>query len=596
MKLPLALLLVAAAACVRPDPAPRFTPAWEPFDPTSEGWLSTRPALIVSDCQIHNLLSRAVPDRNLSIEALAGTAIRPPQLDLFAPDVLAWILANGGPDAEVVLHLGDGLDLACEGELSTFLEVMDGGGRPWFMAPGNHDFYYFGSYDPEDLELWDRACYRSGGRLHKDRFIRLYVASLLAREEPRMKALAEALPGELPLDFEWRAPAGMPGFLDRIAWHIDVQEPWRSFLLQSVDLTRPGKEPWPIHAIMMDSCQYSRRPGLIPNAWKTWPLSLNCGFTGEMLPDQMRTLRAWLEDAGPSERFVLNCHHPFESFAPRTRSSLGWLWRERQIGMLLSGHTHQGFFAHHDLGGDLDQLELNIGSTTDWPMEWRVLTGFMNPEREQSYIRAERFTLVDVLENRQGFFELDWEVPMGAPDDYRGYKQGQAASGLLIDFYLAHHLTPYWLPQPHIRPNRAARDTEEQVKNTLLWTYWRLIKDFPTDAEARPPAWPQGCRSDTDVVERIRAFKGSEDVLEEKIALLEELATFEKSRSTRDPKTGEASDAARLRFKISQAAWASRFEASEGRRLRIEDQLIRVDWARSRRGQAEAKAQEPAVP
>ena len=133
--LPLALL----AGCVTPDPAPRFTPAWEPFDPEGADWRTTRKALLVADCQFHNLYSRALPERNLAIKALVGTAIRPPQLDLFSRDVLSWILAQGAPEAEVVLHLGDAVDLACTGEFETFVEVMDGGKRPWFMAPGNHD-------------------------------------------------------------------------------------------------------------------------------------------------------------------------------------------------------------------------------------------------------------------------------------------------------------------------------------------------------------------------------------------------------------------------------------------------------------------------
>ena len=86
-----------------------------------------------------------------------------------------------------------------------------------------------------------------------------------------------------------------------------------------------------------------------------------------------------------------------------------------------------------------------------------------------------------------------------------------------------------------------------------------------------------------DDQDRILALAGREDALETKIGLLEQLGAFERSRSTRDPESGEPSDDARLRYKLSQAAWASRFEAEQGRRLRVEDELIRVDWERSRR-------------
>ena len=40
----------------------------------------------------------------------------------------------------------------------------------------NHDFYYLGSYDPQDVELWEEACYGAGRTMTKDLFIRLYVA------------------------------------------------------------------------------------------------------------------------------------------------------------------------------------------------------------------------------------------------------------------------------------------------------------------------------------------------------------------------------------------------------------------------------------
>ena len=255
---------LAVAACLRPDPAPRFTPAWEAFDADNPRWVTSRKALLVSDCQFHNLLSKALPERNLSAESLASTAIRPPQLDLFARDVMEWILDEGAGDAEVTLHLGDALDLACEGELMDFLEVMDASPRPWFMAPGNHDFFYFGVYDPTDRELWEEACFRAGTPLTKDRFVRLYVAALLRREDERSIALADALGlagrrGEdldtlvaaIPDAFEWQAPVGLPGLLDRIAWSIDVDRPWRSFLLQSVDMTRPGMEGFSIRALLL---------------------------------------------------------------------------------------------------------------------------------------------------------------------------------------------------------------------------------------------------------------------------------------------------------------------------------------------------------
>ena len=587
-------LLLLIAGCVQPDPSPRFTPAWEAFDPTEEGWVATSQALVCSDCQFHNLYSRPLPERNLSAEAAAATAIRPPQLDLFAPDVLEWILKNDTADKDVVLHLGDATNLATTGEFQRFVEIMDLSPKPWFMAPGNHDIYYFGVYATQDPELLKAAAFHAGEPMDKGRFIRLYVAALLRQDEPSCAALGEALgldlkPGatlaqaaaRVPASFEWHAGMGAPGLLDRICWKIDEEQPWRSFIIQSVGLGSSDVQD--VSALLLDSCQYSRRPQMAPNAWRSYPVELNCGLTGEMLPDQLRKIREWLEAREHGAVFM--CHHPFEVLAPRSRTNLGWLWREYRVAMMVTAHTHGGYYAHHDLGGRYDNIELNIGSTTDWPMEWRSLQGFSNPDQRRVYIRSTRNTLVDALRRRGGFFEPGWEIPLDAPDDYRSYKQGQSATGLLVNYYLGSHFVPYWLPPPKIRANKAARDTEEQVKDTLLWTYYRLVRDYPTGPDLTPP-WPSGCQSDREVLDRIDATRqtGSFD---EKVGLLVELGAFERGRSTRDPETGASTNEIRERYKISQAAWASRFMAAKGRRLRIEDDLISVEWIGSK---AEARA------
>jgi hypothetical protein len=311
-----------------------------------------------------------------------------------------------------------------------------------------------------------------------------------------------------------------------------------------------------------------------------------------MLPDQLRTVRRWMEEGMETSGFTLMCHHPFDVLAPRTRSSLGWLWRERRGTMMVSAHTHAGYFAHHDLGGGRDELELNIGSTVDWPMEWRILKGFVDPSSREVYARVDRKTLVDELIHRPGYFRLDWEIPRDAPDDYRKYKQGESAQGILFDFYLAHHLVPYWLPPPRIRPNKAARDTEAQVKDTLLWTYFRLVQYYPTDPDGPEPAWPEGCASDREVVDRIVAATGQQGAIGPKTALLRELRDFERSRATADPKSGESTDDERRRYKLSQAGWASRFESSQGRRLRLEDELIRIQVEPERWEQIRGRAGE----
>jgi|GEM_PF-2107129 len=608
------VLLIAGVACVRADPDPRFTPAWEPIDFTGEGWERSKKALIVSDCQLHNLLSLPVPERNLSIEAAVTTAIRPPQLDLFSADVLEWVLANAAPEAEVVLHLGDALNVACDGEFDAFLRVMDSASVPWFMLPGNHDAFYMGNFDPQRRELWEAGCNAAGEPVNKSRFIRLYVAALLQQaKDPGCQALHAAVGiefppdanrytviGKIPAEFEWKAEDDAPGFLRRIAWSINEKEPWKSYIVQSIDVS---DGPFKVRVLMLDTCQYGRRPVLLPNGWASYPVAHNCGLVGELLPDQLRKIRSWVDEWSTfGNSYVLMGHHPFEHIAPRSRSAIGWLWRERRIGMMVTAHTHKGYIAHHDLGGAVDEIEINIGSTTDWPMEWRILQGHIHPEKRQLYLEARRGLLVDVLRKRGDFFEPGWELPRDAPDDYRKYKQGESGSGLLVDFYLGYHMSPYWLRQPRIKPNRAAKDTEEQVKDTLLWTYFRLIKNFPTrvspdDPDAAQPKWPRAFSNDSALLDKIVIEATRKRAIERKIDFLKELELFERTRHSYDPKTGESTDLIRAHFKISQAAWAARYESADGRRLSVEDEVIRIDWERSIRGReidAEQRAEKEA--
>ncbi|MHC5049078.1 MAG: metallophosphoesterase family protein [Planctomycetota bacterium] len=581
----LLLLALLVGGCVQPDPHPRFTPAWEEFDPTEEGWFVTRGALLCADCQFHNLLSQPLPERNLSAEAAEATAIRPPQLDLFSPEVLEWILENDTADKEVVLHLGDATNLATTGEFERFVESMSRSPKPWFMAPGNHDIDYFGVYTARDPEVLKAASFRGGEAMDKGRFIRRYVATLLRQQDAGCQALRRALGLEIrpdatpaqaaariPASFEWYGDEDVAGLLDRICWKIDEEQPWRSFILQGIYLGRIDQRG--VQVFLLDSCQYTRRPVRAPNAWRSYPVDYSCGLTGEMLPDQLRKIREWLEARNHGAVFA--CHHPFEVLAARSRTNLGWLWREYRVSMMVTAHTHAGYYAHHDLGGNRDQIELNIGSTSDWPMEWRTLQGFVNPDKETVYIRSVRNMLVDVLRRRGGFFDRDWEIPLGARDDYRGYKRGQSAKGLLVNYYLGAHYTPYWLKPPRTRANKAAHDTEVEVKDTLLWTFYRLVKHFPTDPD-RPAAWPTGCENDQAVMELLESThrRGS---LNRKVLVLEEVYAFERSRGTHDPKTGAATDDVRKRYKISQAVWASRFMAAQGRRLRVEDDLIAVEW------------------
>lgn len=604
--------LALAPGCLKPEVEPSYLPAYEPFDPTDPSWSSTLPVLLVSDCQVFNLLTEPVPERNLSSQSMVPTAIRSPQLNLYTPDVLRFILADEQVPTKGVLHLGDALDLGCEGEFETFLDAMSGSGRPWLMVPGNHDCTYFGNYVPALTDNWSAGCTGAGAPMTKDLFVRLYVAALLKQEGEGFAALARdlgfeaarelplrAVADRLPLEHRYEAPEGSRAYLEAIAWNIDEERPWRSFVMQRANLDGEGERAIPCCALLLDSCQYELQPTMLPNAWRSYPLPLNAGFTGEMLGDQLALLREWLVELESKNRVgLLAFHHPLDFLAARTRANLNWLVEHGSTAdLFVTAHTHRGHFEYHDIGQDRQLVELNVGSTTDWPMEWRTLAIYYR-ERDgarQAYMQTRRFTLAERLRNEPGYFEAGWEVPFGELDDYRGYRQGRPSASSITDIYLGYHLKPFFLGPAHVRPREGARDTEAQYKLGLLSTHDRLLRLFPTDVAAADVSWPAGCASDAEVRERIERASAKEAAIDERIALLAELEPFERARHSRDPESGESTDAERLRFKLSQAVWASRYEYTRGRTLQPEDELVRVRLPETKREGLRARDAQPSA-
>ena len=82
--------------------------------------------------------------RSSMVDQLVSVAIRPVQQDLFAPDLLRWVMKNYGASWPVI-HLGDATNMACVGELEAFFEIMAEGRKRWVMAPGNHDCFLLGN-------------------------------------------------------------------------------------------------------------------------------------------------------------------------------------------------------------------------------------------------------------------------------------------------------------------------------------------------------------------------------------------------------------------------------------------------------------------
>jgi len=406
--------------------------------------LEIRPVLLVADNQLNNLATAPAFIRSSVADRFKGVSIRPPMLDLFARDVFCWAVRELGAD-RFVLHLGDALNISCTSEWRLFVEMMrDVASNPgWVMVPGNHDAYYYGNTggghkwlsrlasmaEADVPTLWDRACSdeypprrRPGLRFTKNRMIDSYVAELKRRANRDAwlggsKALDRCL-GKIAARRTCEYLAEDPTrILRRVLIHkFPEAEQHQSFVLQELELDI-NAEP-PVRAILLDTVDYPANPAMIggaidrlaetacgvmgllpgvPGTESIWSKpyaalchlaqqveSFNPGLTGNLSAAQIEAADRWLAELPAEGRYILVGHHPAKHLLP---PSLAWLeTRARddpRFVMYVSAHSHDGKIVRHEKEGGARFIEVNVGSTTDWPAEVRELV--LPPDRETAW-------------------------------------------------------------------------------------------------------------------------------------------------------------------------------------------------------------------
>jgi 3',5'-cyclic AMP phosphodiesterase CpdA len=342
-----------------------------------------RPILLLGDNQVQHLFGKGVFERTGLSDYVARTAVRPVQLDMFAHQLLIDA-CRAVPDVPII-HLGDAANSACVQELDRTFALMRacGDDRPWVMAPGNHDAFLMGSVHRTcRLKAWEDACYDVGtyGPRGHDLSKNVLVRRLLDRtwkpqtgedyalrcDEPKAaQRLDDCTRGTIS-----RKEAPVPhrnawsAFLVQATFLVDEEAPWRSFLLQWVDISdRPSQ---PVFALVLDTVHYDERP-------RVWPRSQDPGTTGAI----DRVQRDAIEDAlNEHEKafFLLVGHHPLEKLQEGTRDFVLELAQRKNLVAYVSGHTHLGGWYEHTAKGRKGPfVELNVGSVTDHPNEFRDL-------------------------------------------------------------------------------------------------------------------------------------------------------------------------------------------------------------------------------
>ncbi len=412
------------------------------------------------------------------------------------------------------------------------------------MAPGNHDGFFYGN-EHRDVEKgdWPAACRNAGEPMTKDRWVRLYLAALVLQRGPEyqeltrnfglehvahrdLKQASTAILSKNLNQGSWRYNAEGRPFLRSLSWKIDDGNPWRSFVVQEVDLSLDASIS--IRAILLDTAQYEEKPIL-------FPLSRNAGVTGELLEDQLGVVKSWIEsDQNRKRVWVLIGHHPFDTLSPRSQKALDDLRKKTGALVYVSAHTHAGQFIVHDPNQEKDKwLELNMGSILDWSLEFRTFQIERSKEDARLVLRSPRYTMHERLYR---FMQLPindeiWEARPGNKDYYLGHQN-------LKDL--------------------DAHKTEIRLKDALLATFQRLIRFNPTKAGDQDTPWPSCCRNDEAVLAAIdRTVKDGS--LEKKIKFLLELDRFERGRRVGDADTHQ-------KYRLSQAIWASKYDSVHARK------------------------------
>lgn len=542
----------------------------------------SRGVLLIADNQQHYLYGEPVWIRTALVDKFVQSAIRAPQLDLFGPSVLEWVLKNHA-DIAPVIHLGDALNLSCVEEYDRFVATMRHAGKGWFIAPGNHDGIYFGSSSSHSE--WAAVCQGGGGPMSKAAFVDRYVREALAGKHASgpVNAATVTDPGtaEFAARFDgrsagtWTYSGTKTPWLRRVAWRVDPNAPHHSYVVQEIDATfGRGRRA---RYILLDTSHYEHAPQLVPI-----PPHVNPGSTGDLRDEQFSIVDGWLEekDAGaPEPIVVLFGHHPYEALTNRARARLEQLRAKHRVLLYVSAHTHRGGYFIRS-GDDSSWLELNVGSLVDWPLEFRSfrVLEFQNEDGSLGvYTNSPLFTLGRIWDDVDAP-ECDsaWQPQLGDPDYYVDYAQ-------LI--------------------GRTPAQTAKFLFDSLLHSYLRLLRHVPSAPENT--VWPPGTSSDESLVGAIhRALEAGADAagLNVKRTLLRELERFDRERgvqarqpvpaapppeapapepsgpeeATAETPSGGSVDGTKVHrdYRLCQAMWASQDDETGARRARNDDWYI----------------------
>ncbi|WP_282297263.1 hypothetical protein [Stenotrophomonas sp. PS02289] len=388
--------------------------------------------LFVADPQIHNMYGVGLKQMMLVSDLVSNVAIRHPEVNIAAPLTLRYALQQGqarlARGKGMVVVLGDGTNIGCTGGAEAFKAEFDrlAQGSIWLQAHGNHDSYLIGtvnSYRPveaneleltgtmqsplpvdesawkpsslENLSNWNRymrwrnwpdACYRpsvggypAGTPMNKIRWLARYT-KYLEKHGLILEPAGTSEGGGIA--FTGTADSGKALHLMNYQLHgiwyrpkaatfstlEEYQEGWKSFIVQRADIGATHT------LVLIDTSVCPSANGGLTKYWGS-----NAGTNGCLGTEQLSEISAMVGSIPKERSIIVGGHFPLVALEEAESRSLSRILEQARP----SGWTYVSGHTHNSLSGSIfgNGVDINIGSTTDWPLESHVMRFSPNSAR-----------------------------------------------------------------------------------------------------------------------------------------------------------------------------------------------------------------------
>ena len=154
-------------------------------------------------------------------------------------------------------------------------------------------------------------------------------------------------------------------FLRCVAWKIDKINPWRSYILQLVNLPSADGINNNHQILLFDTSNYYLQPRI-------------AGVKGKITKDQLLDAIKFIAKLPDQYIYILGGHHPLEELNIEDWNESDKdlfdkiLAHKNTLNFYISSHTHNGYWKEHKIGSQIVK-ELNIGSINDAPVYYRNL-------------------------------------------------------------------------------------------------------------------------------------------------------------------------------------------------------------------------------